>query len=106
MSGQGRHLDILNIAGHRLDDDFVLQKVGADLGGIRRRFVDLVDRNDHRHLGCLGVVDRFDGLGHHGIIRRHDQNHDIGYMGTTRPHRGESSVYRCIQERQDRTLGS
>ena len=40
--------------------------------------VDLVDRDDDRHLGRLGVVDGLDGLGHDAVDRGDHQDDDIG----------------------------
>ncbi len=39
------------------DDHLVLQSFCADLG-LGFGLIDLVDGDDHRHAGCLGVVDR------------------------------------------------
>ena len=102
LTGHGRDFDILHVTGHRLDDDFMLQKIGAYLVRIRIGLVDLVDRHDHRHLSRLGVVDRLDCLGHHGIVRRNHQNHDIGHLGTARTHAGECRVAGRIEEGQQR----
>ena len=84
LAGVGRDFDVLHVAGHLLDDHFVLQQVGAHLVGVRLGLVDLVDRHDHRHLGRLGVVDRLDRLRHDGIIGRNHQHHDIRDLGTAR----------------------
>ena len=40
--------------------------------------VDLVDRDDDRHLGRLGVGDGLDGLGHDAVVGRDDQDDDVG----------------------------
>ena len=37
---------------------------------LRVRLVDLVDRDDDRHLGRPGVIDRFERLRHDAVIRR------------------------------------
>ena len=78
----------------------MLQQVGAHFGRIGRFLVDLVDRHDHRHLCRLGMRDRFDRLGHHGIVRRNHQDHDIGHVRTAGAHRGKGRVARRIQEGQ------
>ena len=84
------------------DDDFVLQQVCPDLLRIRRMLVDLVDCHDHRHLRRLRMRNRLDRLRHDGIIRRHDQNHDIRHLRAACAHRGEGRVARRIEERQMR----
>ena len=57
-----RNFDVLDVAAHVLDDDFVLEKLLADLLRLGVGLIDLVDRDDHRHAGRLGVVDRLDRL--------------------------------------------
>jgi len=61
-------------------------------------FVDLVDGDDNGDLCGFGVVDRLDGLLHYTVIRCHHQNDDIGHLGTTRPHGGESFMAGGIEE--------
>ena len=65
---------------------------------LRVGLVDLVDRDDDRHLGGAGVVDGFERLRHHAVVRRHHQHHDIGDFGAARTHAGERFVARRIDE--------
>ena len=65
---------------------------------IRARLVDLVDRHDDRALRRLRVVDGFDGLRHHAVVRRNDQNRDIGRLRAAGAHRRKGLVTRRIQE--------
>ena len=65
-----RDFDVLDVAAHVLDDDLVLQQLLADLLRLGVRLVDLVDGDDHRHAGRLGVVDRLDRLRPAGHRRR------------------------------------
>ena len=60
--------------------------------------VDLIYGNDDRHVCCLGVVDRLDGLRHNAVIGCYDQNGDIGYLRTACTHGGKRSVTRGIEE--------
>ena len=60
--------------------------------------VDLVDRDDDRHLGRLGVVDRLDRLGHHAVVGRDDEDDDVGGLGAAGPHGGERLVARGVDE--------
>ena len=48
--------------------------------------VDLVDRDDDRHVGRPGVVDRLDGLGHHAVVGRDDEHDDVGDLGPAGAH--------------------
>ena len=43
---------------HALDDDLVLQQLGAHALRVGAGLVDLVDGHDDRHAGRLGVIDR------------------------------------------------
>ena len=44
------------------------------------------------------MVDRLDGLRHHAVVRRHDQNGDIGYLRAAGAHGGERRVARGVEE--------
>ena len=98
MAGLGRNFDILHVARHLLDDDLVFQQPFADLLRIGFRLVDLVDRNDHRHAGRLGVADRLDRLRHQPVVGRHHQHNDIGDIGAAHAHFGERFMARRIEE--------
>ena len=60
--------------------------------------VDLVDGDDDRHLGRLGVVDRLDGLGHDAVVGGDDQHDDVGGLGAAGPHGGERLVAGGVDE--------
>ena len=60
--------------------------------------VDLVNRDDDGHLSSARMVDRFHSLRHDSVIRRHDQDDDIGYLRAARPHGGERFMTGSIQE--------
>ena len=51
-------------AAELLEHDAVRQQVLLDLLHVRRGQIDLVDGDDHRHAGVLGVRDRLDRLRH------------------------------------------
>ncbi len=95
---QGRNLDLERIAAHALDLHVVMQQFRAHTLGLGARFVDLVDRHDHRHLGGLGVVDRLDGLRHDAIVRRHDEHDDVRDLGAARPHGRERGMAGRVDE--------
>ena len=93
-----RDFDVLDVAAHRLDDDLVLEQLLADLLRIGAGLVDLVDRDDHRHAGRLGVVDRLDRLRHQAVVGRDHQDDDVGDVGAARAHLGEGLVARRVEE--------
>ena len=95
---QRRHLDVEHLAAELLDDDLVLQQFLAHPVGSGVGPVDLVDRDDDRHLRRLGVADRLDGLLHDAVIGGDDQHDDVGDVGAARPHRGEGLVARRVDE--------
>ena len=66
--------------------------------GLRVGPVHLVDRDDDRHLGRLGVADRLDGLLHDAVIGGDDQHDDVGDVGAARAHRGEGLMARRVDE--------
>ena len=93
-----RDLDVEDVAAHRFDEDLVLQELGAHALRFGARLVDLVDGNDDRNLGRLGVIDGLDGLRHDAVIGGHHQNHDVGDAGAARAHGGEGGVAGRVDE--------
>ena len=81
---------------HAAVGELLLDPVGVGVG-----LVDLVDRDDDRDLGRAGVIDRLDRLRHHAVVRRDDQDDDVGRLGAARAHRGEGLVARRV-EKDDR----
>ncbi len=71
-----RHEDVL--AAPLLGDDLVLGELGAHAIRVGIALVDLVDRDDDRHVGRARVLDRLDGLRHDAVVGRHHQHHDVG----------------------------
>ncbi len=61
--------------------------------------VDLVDRDQHRHIGGAGVVDRLFGLRHHPVIGGDNDDGDVGDLGAAGAHRGEGGVARACRGR-------
>ena len=97
LQGRDRHLE--RLARHALDDDLVLQQLGAHAVRIGLRLVDLVDRHDDRHAGGLGVIDGLDRLRHDAVVGRHHQHDDVGHLGAAGAHGGERLVARRVDER-------
>ena len=65
---------------------------------MRVRFIDLVDRDDDRHIRRARVRNRFFGLRHHAVIGRHHQHHDVRHLRAARTHARERFVTRRIDE--------
>ena len=79
-------------------DQPVLGELVADLIRVGARLVDLVDRDDDRHLRRLGVVDRLDRLRHHAVVGGDDQHDDVGHLGAAGAHGGERLVAGRVEE--------
>ena len=69
-----------------------------DLRGVRFGLVDLVDRDDDRHLGRAGVVDGLEGLGHDAVVGCDYDDDDVGDLGAAGTHAGEGLVTGGIEE--------
>ena len=93
-----RDVDEQRVAAVLLGDQPVLGELLAHLGRVGVLLVDLVHRDDDRHLGGLGVVERLDRLRHHAVVGRDDQHHDVGGRRTTGTHGGERLVTRGVDE--------
>src|SRR6476620_6155398 len=96
--GLGRDVDEHRVAAVLLGHQTVLGQLATDLGRVRLRLVDLVDRDHDRHTGRLGVVERLDRLRHHTVVRRDYQDGDVGGLRTTGTHGGEPLVTRGVDE--------
>src|ERR1019366_1247081 len=66
--------------------------------GVRTLLVDLVDRDDDRHVGCARVVDRLVGLRLRAVVGGDDDHRDVGDPRAARAHRGERLVARGVEE--------
>ena len=95
---QRRDLDHDGVPAPLLGHQSLLGELLEDAIGVGVGAVHLVDRDDDRHLGRLGVVDRFDGLGHHAVVGRDHEDDDVGDLGAARAHRGEGLVTRGVEE--------
>ena len=94
---RNRHLE--RLAAHALDHDLLREQIGAHAIRIGLRLVDLVDRDDDRHLGGLGVIDRLDRLRHDAVVGRNHQHDDVRHLGAAGAHRREGFVAGRIDER-------
>ncbi len=81
------------LLGHQAEVRLLHHPFGLGIGKI-----DLVDGDNDRDVGRLGVVDRLAGLGHDAVIGRNDQNDDVGQLSAAGPHHAECGVPGGIQE--------
>ena len=82
-----------------LGGDLHLGELAADLFGVGALFVDLVDGDQHRHVGGAGVVDRLLGLRHDAVVGGDDHDDDVGDLGAAGAHRREGGVARACRGR-------
>ena len=83
----------------------MLQELLADLLRLGVRLIDLVDRDDHRDAGRLGVVDRLDRLGTQSVVGGHHQDDDVGDVGSAGAHLRECLVAWGVEEGDLRLVG-
>ena len=96
--GLGRDVDEDRVAAPLLGLEAVLGQLGAHAVGLGALLVDLVDRDEDRHVGGAGVVDRLDGLRHDAVVGGDHDHGDVGDLGAAGAHRGERLVARRVEE--------
>ncbi len=92
------HVHADRLAAEILRHEAVLHQALAAELRIRVGQVALVDRDDQRDPGCLGVPDRLDRLRHDALGRGHHEDHDVGDLGAARAHQREGGVARRVDE--------
>ena len=75
-----------------------MQELGQHVFRLGVMLVDLVDRHDDGRLRRLRVLDRFDRLRHHTVVRRHHEDDDVGGVGAAGAHGREGRVARRVEE--------
>ena len=95
--GGGRDEDRLAtpVLGHEAQ----VRQLALDPVGVAAGLVDLVDRDEDRHVRGLGMVDGLDRLRHHAVVGRHDQDDDVRRLGAAGAHGREGLVARGVEER-------
>ena len=73
--------------------ELLLHALGQGVG-----LVNLVDRHQDGNIGGAGVVNGFQGLGHHAVVGRHHQHHYVGHLGAAGAHAGEGGVAGRVNE--------
>ena len=94
--GGNRHHD--RVAAPIFGQQAAIGELLFDPLGLRVGLVDLVDRDDDGNLGGAGMIDGFERLGHHAVVGRHHQYHDVGHLGAAGAHAGERFVARGIDK--------
>ena len=96
--GLGRDVDVLGLAAPLGRLEAELGHLGAHPRGVRALLVDLVDRDEDRHVGGAGVVDGLLGLRLDAVVGGDDDHRDVGDLGAAGAHGGERLVARGVEE--------
>src|SRR5918994_1748601 len=104
LDHHARRLDV-RIGPELLGLEAELRHLRADAVGLRALLVDLVDRDEDRHLGGLRVVDRLARLRLHAVVGRHHDDRDVGDLRAAGAHRRERLMARRVEEGGDLVVG-
>ena len=99
LAGGGAGFDERRVAAHVVGQHVQAVKLLRGLVDVGAGHVDLVDGDDERHAGRLGVADGFLGLRHDAVVGGDDDDGDVGDLGAAGPHLGEGLVAGRIEER-------
>src|SRR5699024_4484356 len=97
---EGRDVDNHRFAAIFLSHQVVLGQLLTDFGRICRFLIDLVNGDHNGDTGSLGVVQRLNGLRHHAVIGRDDENRNVGSLSTASTHSGKRFVARGVNDRE------
>ena len=98
LAALGRDRHERHVAAVLLDHDAGLGELGLHAVRVGVRLVDLVERDDDRHLGRLRVADRLERLGHDPVVRGDHDDRDVGHLRAAGAHRGEGLMARRVEE--------
>ena len=101
VAGLGGDLADNGVAAPLLGHQTVLGQLLHDAVGVGTGLIHLVDGDNDRNFGGLGVVDGLNGLGHDAVIGGHDQNGQIGDHRAAGAHGGEGLMAGGVQEGDD-----
>ncbi len=93
-----RDVDEHRVSAVLLGDETVLGELLSNLRRVGAVLVDLVDRDDDRHIGSLRVVESLNRLRHDAVVGRDHEDRDVGNLGTSSTHGGERLVTRGVNE--------
>ena len=100
LAGQGRDFAVDRVPAPDFGNQPLLGHPSHRPLRVGVRSVDLVHGHNDGNVGSLGMVDGLYRLGHHAVVSRHHQNHDVGGARAPGPHRSERLVARSVYERE------
>src|SRR5450830_801314 len=83
----------------------VNRQFATDAIEIGARLVDFVHCHNQWNTSGLGVLDSFNGLRHHAVVRCNHQDHDVSRLGTTGTHCGKRGVTWGVEEGDHAAIG-
>ena len=92
------HVDELRVAAVLFGDQAVLGELATHPCRVCGVLIDLVHRDDDRHVGSHRVVHGLDGLRHHAVVGGNHQHSDVRRLRASGTHGGEGLVTRGIDE--------
>ena len=101
LRGDARDLDV---AAPLLRLQALVRELAEHAVGVRVGQVDLVDRDDDRHVGGARMRDRLLRLRHHAVVGGDDEHGDVGHLGAAGAHGGERLVAGRVEEGDPATV--
>ena len=99
LAGGGAGFDERRIAAHVVGQHAQAVKLLPRAVDVGAGHIDLVDGDDERNAGGLGMADRFFGLRHDAVVGGDHDDGDIGHLGAAGTHLRERLMARRIEER-------
>ena len=74
-------------------------QLSPELKAMRNKTIKDNRKESIRLSEVFDMAERFEGLRHHTVIRRDDEDDNVGDVGAASAHRAEGRMTRCIQKR-------
>ena len=91
----------MHVAAHGFDHNLMFQQTLAHSLWICAVLIDLIDRNNHRHICSLSMLNGFNRLGHEAIISSDHQNDNVGHRSAALTHLRKCFMAWRIEEGDD-----
>ncbi len=92
------NIDARNVAAPFFGNKSLLGKLLLNSVGVRTLFIYLIYRNDDADIGSLGVVYCLNCLRHDAVVRRNNDNRNVGNLCAAHTHSGECLVTGSVKE--------
>ena len=99
LAGHARDGTADDVAAPVFRRETALLQLLLDAVDVRGRLVRLRDRHHDLNASPTTDLDALLGLRHNAVVRRHDEDGDVGDLGTAGAHRAERGMARGVEER-------